>query len=177
MSYALTAASIAALIVTFSYLGALLLDRTHVSTSALPIYLLLSGAGAVAGIAIGGRAADRRPLLTLAVAFVGVLVVSLLLAALARSAPSVAVLVVLLGAFGFDSNPVLNSRVFGLAPGAPTLAPAFNVSAFNVGISAGPWLGGAVLTSGAGFAAIPAVGAALAAFALGLLGVETRMAR
>lgn len=51
------------------------------------------------------------------------------------------VLVLLLGAFGFATNPALNTRVFTLADGAPTLAAATNYSAFNIGITVGPWLG------------------------------------
>jgi MFS transporter, DHA1 family, chloramphenicol resistance protein len=47
---------------------------------------------------------------------------------------------VLLGAFGFATNPALNARVFSLAENAPTLATATNFSAFNVGITMGPWL-------------------------------------
>ncbi|GAA2603584.1 MFS transporter [Actinomadura fulvescens] len=44
---------------------------------------------------------------------------------------------VLLGAFGFATNPALNTRVLALAEGIPTLAAAADVSAFNVGITAG----------------------------------------
>lgn len=177
LSYALTATSIGALLVTFAYLGAMLADTTGLPDDAVPAFLLLYGVGAIAGIAIGGRTADRSPLRTLAIGFGGLLVVSLLLAASARHAVPVAILLVLLGGLGFGTNPVLNSRVFGLAPTAPMLAPAFNVSSFNVGISVGPWLGGLVLSAGGGYAAIPLLGAALATGALLLLALETRTVR
>lgn len=175
LSYALTATSIGALLATFAYLGSMLAETTKIASGAVPIFLLLYGVGAIAGIIIGGRVADRNPLRTLAIGFGGLVVISLLLAVYARHAIPVAILIVLLGAAGFATNPLLNSRVFGLAPAAPMLAPAFNVSAFNVGISVGPWIGGIVLTAGGGYPAAPLVGAVLATTALGLLAIESRI--
>lgn len=42
---------------------------------------------------------------------------------------------------------------------APTLASSLNVSAFNVGITAGPWLGGLALDAGAGYPVVAWIGA------------------
>jgi DHA1 family chloramphenicol resistance protein-like MFS transporter len=176
-SYALTATSIASLLVTFSYLAALLTETTGVPAGWVPGFLLLYGIGSMVGIAVGGHTADRRPLGTLAVGLGGLLLVSLLLGAAGGHAVPVALLLAMLGALGFGTTPVLNSRVFGLAPAAPTLAPAFNVSSFNAGISVGPWLGGLAITAGAGYAVTPVIGAVLAAGALMLLAVEARAGR
>jgi MFS transporter, DHA1 family, chloramphenicol resistance protein len=74
---------------------------------------------------------------------------------------------VLLGGFGFATNPALNARVFSLAGDAPTLATAINFSAFNVGITAGPWLGGLVIDAGADYSALGWIAVATGLTALG----------
>ncbi|GGV97073.1 hypothetical protein GCM10015535_67670 [Streptomyces gelaticus] len=68
-----------------------------------------------------------------------------------RGAAPLAVGVFLFGAAGFVISPALNARVFALADGAPTLAGATNVSAFNLGNTIGPWLGGLTIDAGLGY--------------------------
>jgi MFS transporter, DHA1 family, chloramphenicol resistance protein len=58
--------------------------------------------------------------------------------------------------------------VFALANAAPT-----NFSAFNVGITAGPWLGGLAIGAGAGYPSVAWIGAALGALALGTVALGT----
>lgn len=177
LSYAMTAVSTAALLGVFSYLGAMLVDTTGLDAAWVPAVLLTYGIGALLGIAVGGRAADRRPLGVLAVGFTGLLITSVALALTAAHPIPVVIAVFLLGLAGFGTNPALNSRVFGIAPSAPTLAVAGNTSAFNVGISVGPWLGGIALTAGLGYPAVAWIGACLAVLALLLLTVEARLTR
>jgi DHA1 family chloramphenicol resistance protein-like MFS transporter len=74
----------------------------------------------------------------------------------------------LLGVAVFVAATPLNARVFQLAGPAPTLASAVNASAFNVGNTVGPWLGGVVISAGFGFRMPSAVGAVLIAASLGL---------
>ncbi|WP_327114597.1 hypothetical protein OHB12_34995 [Nocardia sp. NBC_01730] len=74
-----------------------------------------------------------------------------------------------MGAFGLGINPTLNSRVFTLAGDAPPLAGATNISSFNVGITAGPWLGGLAIGAGMGYASVAWIGAALGVAALGTI--------
>jgi DHA1 family chloramphenicol resistance protein-like MFS transporter len=177
LSYAMTAVSTAALLGTFSYLGAMLIDTTGLDADWVPAVLLTYGVGALLGIAVGGRAADRRPLGILAAGFTGLSVTSAALALTAEHAVPVVIFVLLLGLAGFGTNPALNSRVFRIAPAAPTLAVAGNTSAFNIGISVGPWLGGIALTAGLGYPAVAWIGACLAAVTLALLAIETRLSR
>ncbi|GLY72599.1 Cmx/CmrA family chloramphenicol efflux MFS transporter [Actinoallomurus iriomotensis] len=177
LSYAMTAVSTAALLGTFSYLGAMLVDTTGLDAAWVPGVLLVYGIGALLGMAVGGRAADTRPLGVLAAGFTGLLVTSVMLGLAAPHAVAVVILVLLLGLAGFGTNPALNSRVFGIAPAAPTLAVAGNTSAFNIGISVGPWLGGTALTAGLGYPAVAWIGACLAGVALALLAIETTITR
>jgi DHA1 family chloramphenicol resistance protein-like MFS transporter len=74
--------------------------------------------------------------------------------------------IVLLGGAGFAANPALNARVFSLAGDRSTLATATNFSAFNVGITVGPWLGGLAIDAGAGYPALGWIAVAIGAVAL-----------
>ncbi|MEV5648053.1 Cmx/CmrA family chloramphenicol efflux MFS transporter [Nocardia sp. NPDC052254] len=170
--YATTMVATAALLVTFGYLGALLTESTGVRGTWVPVILGIYGLGSLAGIVVGGRTADRHPLRTLAVGISGLVISSLVLALTAQYWPVVVVAVFLLGAFGFGTNPVLNSRVFGLAPDSGTLGAAGNVMSFNVGITVGPWLGGLAIGAGMGYPSVAWIGAVLGLGALGLVALS-----
>lgn len=62
--------------------------------------------------------------------------------------------------------PPLQKRVLDHAHGAPTLASAVNIGAFNLGNALSAWLGGLVIAAGLGYTAPNWVGALLAASAL-----------
>nr|WP_197676206.1 hypothetical protein [Nakamurella panacisegetis] len=76
--------------------------------------------------------------------------------------------IALVGAFGFATVPPLQKRVLDQASGAPTLASAVNIGAFNLGNALAAWLGGLVITAGLGYTAPNWVGALLAVSALAL---------
>ncbi|MFV2214847.1 Cmx/CmrA family chloramphenicol efflux MFS transporter [Actinomadura sp. LOL_016] len=167
LAFAATSLATGALLVTFSYLGAMLTETTGIAESWVPGVLALYGVGALIGITVGGRTADARTVPTLYAGFAGLVVVSAALALVLESAAPTAALVFLLGLFGFATNPALNTRAFGLVDGATTLVAAGNVAAFNVGITAGPWLGGLAIGAGGGYASTAWIGAGLGVLALG----------
>jgi DHA1 family chloramphenicol resistance protein-like MFS transporter len=165
--YGTTALATSGLLVTFGYLGALLTETTGIAEAWVPGVLALYGVGALIGITAGGRTADTRAVPTLYAGFGGLTVVSVLLALTAHSPVPVVALVFLLGFAGFATNPTLNTRAFGMVDGAATLVAAGNVVAFNIGITAGPWLGGLALDAGMDYPATAWIGAGLGAAALG----------
>ncbi|MFJ8952533.1 Cmx/CmrA family chloramphenicol efflux MFS transporter [Streptomyces sp. NPDC102381] len=169
LSYAVTAFTFGAVIVTFSYLASLLTDVTGIRDAWVPVLLALFGAGGLLGLVIGGRTAQVAPLATLGWGLGALAVISGLLAVAAHTAVVVVVLVFALGVAGYVTNPALQSRVFTLAPAAPTLVGATNTAAFNVGNTLAPLLGGLAIDAGLGYASVAWVGAALAA--VGLVGV------
>lgn len=63
------------------------------------------------------------------------------------------------------------------ASGAPTLASAVNIGAFNLGNALSAWLGGIVISAGLGYTAPNWVGAVLAASALVLALVSSTLER
>ncbi|MET9317908.1 Cmx/CmrA family chloramphenicol efflux MFS transporter [Kribbella sp. NPDC003505] len=166
LAFATTALVTATILVVFSYLAPLLTRTTGLPDGAVPAVLALYGLGSFIGITIGGRFADALPFRTLFISITGLILLSAVLA-LAAGVPAAAITVTaLLGGFGFAANPALNARVFGLAGDAPTLATATNFSAFNVGITAGPWLGGLAIDAGAGYPALGWIAVATGALAL-----------
>ncbi|GAA0419134.1 Cmx/CmrA family chloramphenicol efflux MFS transporter [Streptomyces luteireticuli] len=168
LSYAITAFAFGAVIVTFSYLAPVLTDVTGLSEGWVPAVLSLFGVGGLIGMTIGGRVAESHPIRTLVLGLGGLVVASVVLALAARNVTVSVVAVFFLGMAGYVTNPVLQSRVFTVAPGAPTLVGAANTSAFNIGNTLAPLLGGLAIGADWGYASVAWVGATLGV--LGLLG-------
>ncbi|WP_433236373.1 Cmx/CmrA family chloramphenicol efflux MFS transporter [Streptosporangium sp. CA-135522] len=177
LAYGTISLAFGAVIVTFSYLGALLTGTTGLPEAWVPAVLALFGVGSLIGITIGGRVADAHPFATLYAAVTGIVIVSVALALATTNAAAVVVLVFLLGGFGFAINPALNVRVFSLAGEARTLAGATVTSAFNIGITVAPWLGGLALGAGLGYPSVAWTGAALGLAALGAVAVGAALHR
>jgi len=177
VAYATTAATTAAYMGTFGYMGALLLDVSGLPVDWLPAVLSLFGLGAFLGLTIGGRTADRYPFATLVVGIAGLIVVSAAIALLASHMVAVVALVFLLGVMGFVLNPAVWGRVYVIAPDAPTLAGATNSSAFQLGLTLAPLLAGLPISHGYGLSSIGWVGGAIGALALGLAFLDMRMGR
>ncbi|MEV6891861.1 Cmx/CmrA family chloramphenicol efflux MFS transporter [Kribbella sp. NPDC051137] len=167
LAFTTTALVTATILIIFSYLAPLLTQTTHLPAAAVPGVLALYGLGSFVGITAGGRFADALPFHTLFISITGLVALSAVLALTAHVAVLAIAVVVFLGAFGFAANPALNARVFSLAGDAPTLATATNFSAFNVGITAGPWLGALAIDAGAGYPALGWIAVATGLAALG----------
>ncbi|WP_233507363.1 MFS transporter [Spongiactinospora gelatinilytica] len=175
--YAVTLLSTAAYMISYNYLAAFLTGITRIPGIWVPVILTLFGVGAFVGLSIGGRIADRLPTHALLAGALGIAACSVLLAVSARHAAAVVPLVLLLGVAGFVLNPAIYGRVFAIASGAPTLAGATTVSAFQLGISLVPVLAATALDAGAGLIALPWLGAALAVITVGLVLLDRTMSR
>ncbi|WP_407835685.1 MFS transporter [Streptomyces sp. DSM 116496] len=139
--------------------------------------LVLLGLGMVAGNLVGGRFADRAlmPMLYTSLGALAVVLAAFTLTAHTRA--GAAATLFLIGALGFATVPPLQKRVLDQAAGAPTLASAVNIGAFNLGNALAAWLGGLVIAAGLGWTAPNWVGAALAASALALALVSGALER
>ncbi|MGW2680100.1 Cmx/CmrA family chloramphenicol efflux MFS transporter [Streptomyces sp. NPDC001436] len=168
LAVAVTALAAGGVFCAFSYLSPLLTDVAGLGSAAVPWVLALFGVGALAGTTVGGRIADGR---LFGVMIWGITASTAFLTALALLA-SVQVAAValsfLLGVSAFFTAPALNARMFNVAGAAPTLAGATTTAAFNLGNTGGPWLGGAVIDAGRGFAATAWAGAAMTVTAIAL---------
>jgi DHA1 family chloramphenicol resistance protein-like MFS transporter len=177
LAYGVTALTTGALLATFSYLSPLLTGVTGIDEPWVPAVLALYGAGSLIGITIGGRIGDARPFPLLFTGVVGLVLTSAALALSAEVAVLAIPLIFLLGAFGFGTNPALNARPFALAKNAPTLAAAFNVAAFNVGITVGPWVGGLMISADLGYASVAWTGVAIGVVALAAAALSAALER
>ncbi|WP_218030707.1 MFS transporter [Streptomyces rubrogriseus] len=155
----------------YSYVAPLLTDRAGLAAAAVPLAMLGFGAGALAGTALGGRRGDGKPYGTLVPATAVTAAVLAALTLWATSSVVAVVLVVLLGAAGFATNPVVVGEVVRVAGAGRALPMALATSAFQVGIALGPWAGGAALTSTLNTQGPPLAGTALALLALVPLGL------
>ncbi len=72
------------------------------------------------------------------------------------------VLILLFPAFSLAMIPGLQSRIIGLAGGAPNVAAASIQAAFNVSNSLGAWLGGMAIAGGLGYNSPNLIAAGLA---------------
>lgn len=157
-----------AVMACFSYLAPMITDVAELAPGMVPVALALFGIGSLIGVQLGGRLADAYPWHTL-YAGLGAILLALLALALGGSVAPVALAAILaLGIAAFAGAAAANGRLFTVAAEAPRLAGAVSASAFNVGATLGPWLGGLTITAGWGYRSPAAIGIGLVAIALGL---------
>ncbi|MFI0242918.1 MFS transporter [Streptomyces sp. NPDC016845] len=155
----------------YSYVAPLLTDRAGLAEAAVPLSMLGFGAGALVGTTLGGRRGDSKPYGTLIPATAATAAVLAAITLWATNSVVAVVLVVLLGAAGFATNPVVVGEVVGVAGAGRALPMALATSAFQVGIALGSWIGGAALTSALDLQGPPLTGMVLALLALVPLGL------
>lgn len=157
-----------AMFALYTYVAPVLTELTQASPGFVALALVLIGVGFTLGNSLGGRLADwsldGATLLILATLALTMAVLPLLL----TTQMGAAIGLVVWGAAAFGIVPPVQMRVMQAAAQAPSLASSVNVGAFNLGNALGAALGGLVISQGWGYAAVPWVGAALAASGLGL---------
>ena len=164
---ALTVVGSSAMFTVFTYIAPILSTQTHASTGFITAMLVLYGVGLTLGNMWGGKAADRSIDRTLIASLSALILVLLAFTVLMRWPLPAAVAILIWGIASFAIVPPLQMRVMEAAKGAPNLASAVNIGAFNLGNAIGAAVGGAVISAGLGYPAISLAGAAMAA--LGLL--------
>jgi MFS transporter, DHA1 family, inner membrane transport protein len=152
----------------YSYITPTLTEVSHFTLSAVPVVLVVWGAGMVAGNIVGGWLADSAQIPAIFAMLIWNVACLALFALLAHHSWAVVVVLFLLGN-GFALVPALQARLMDVAHEAQTLAASLNHSAFNLSNAIGASLGGVAIASGAGWAATGWVGATLAAGGLGLM--------
>ncbi|GAA1736542.1 Cmx/CmrA family chloramphenicol efflux MFS transporter [Aeromicrobium alkaliterrae] len=165
------------MVATFSYLSPLLTDVSGVASSAVPLVLLAFGLGSYAGITVGGRYADRDPLLNVVVSLVATTIALAVVWLAAPSAVAVVPAVVVWGFATFTVASAINARVFQHGDQAPNLVAGVNVAAFNIGNALGPWFGGLVITAGLGYRALLPLSMSLAVVGLLVAAASWRLER
>ncbi|KQV58071.1 MULTISPECIES: MFS transporter [unclassified Duganella] len=158
-----------AMFALYTYVAPILAEITHATPGFVAFALVLIGVGFTLGNSLGGRLADwsldGATKLILAALAVTMAVLPLVM----TTELGAAIGLVVWGAAAFGIVPPVQMRVMQAAAQAPGLASSVNVGAFNLGNALGAALGGVVIGQGLGYAAVPLVGAALAAGGLALV--------
>ncbi|MFI7694569.1 MFS transporter [Nonomuraea sp. NPDC049655] len=168
LAMAMTVLGFGGVFAAITYVAPMMTQVAGYSADAVTWLLVLFGAGMFLGNLLGGRFADRALMPLLYTTLGGLAVVLALFTLTAHDKVAAAAGIFLVGALGFATVPPLQKRVLDQAHGAPTLASAVNIGAFNLGNALAAWLGGLVIAAGLGYTAPNWVGALLAAAALAL---------
>ncbi len=171
-----TSVVVTGFLLAYTYITPFLLDVSGFSASALGPLLFVSGISGVIGTFAVGALFDKRPWSTMIVPL-GLLSVGLVgLYLLGEAKPAAIALVGLIG-LGFGAlPPALQARTLQVAPGSTDMASAAISTAFNIGIAAGSFVGG-LLISSVGVRSVALVGGLLAATALIIMLSDARVSR
>ncbi|MFI9589384.1 MFS transporter [Nonomuraea sp. NPDC052265] len=166
LALAMTVFGFAPVFAVITFIAPIMTGVGGFSSGAVPVVMALFGVGMVVGNLIGGRLADRAvmPAIYGSVALLTLLAV--VVALVSASQVAFVVTITLFGVAAFATVSPLQTRVLDAASGAPTLASAANIGAFNLGNAIGSFAAGLTIDAGLGYTA-PAWTAAL----LGLLGL------
>jgi DHA1 family inner membrane transport protein len=126
------------------------LDRT-------PLYLVISGIGAIIGIYAGGRAADWKLMPSMMTILLAQACASVLLTLAMPLALPMAIGMFISNATFWALNAPVQSRILGAARAAPHLASTLVSTAYNIGIGGGAWIGGLWINDGFGYQSLPVV--------------------
>jgi DHA1 family inner membrane transport protein len=177
LALAMTALGFAGVFASFTYIAPMMTNVAGFSTGAVTWLLVLFGGGLFVGNLVGGRAADRKLMPSLYVILSLLAVVLVVFVFTAHAQLPAAITIAVFGAAGFATVAPLQARVMSKAAGAPALASAANIAAFNLGNAAGAWLGGLAIEHGLGYTSPNWIGAALAASGLVVAIISGRLDR
>ncbi|MGW1671084.1 MFS transporter [Streptomyces sp. NPDC002324] len=177
LAMAMTVLGFGGVFAAITYIAPMMTHVAGFADSSVTWLLVLFGLGMVGGNLVGGKYADRALMPMLYVSLGALAVVLALFSVTAHDKIAAAVTITLVGALGFATVPPLQKRVLDQAHGAPTLASAVNIGAFNLGNALSAWLGGLVIDAGLGYTAPSWVGAVLAGSALVLAFIASKLER
>lgn len=175
LAMAMTVLGFGGVFAAITYIAPMMRHVAGFADGSVTWLLVLFGLGMVGGNLIGGKYADRALMPMLYVSLGALAVVLALFTLTAHHKILAAVTIVLIGGLGFATVPPLQKRVLDQAHGAPTLASAMNIGAFNLGNALAAWLGGLVIAAGLGYTAPNWAGAVLAGGALVLAFVSAAL--
>jgi DHA1 family inner membrane transport protein len=166
LALAMTVFGFAPVFAVITFIAPIMTGVGGFSPGAVPVVMALFGVGLVVGNLIGGRLADRAVMPAI-YGSVGLLtLLAVVVALVSGNQIAFVIAITLFGVVAFATVPPLQTRVLDAAAGAPTLASAANIGAFNLGNAIGSFAAGLTIDAGLGYTA-PAWTAAL----LGLLGL------
>jgi len=166
MTLAVSLLTLTAQYLVFTYIRPYVDATGGFDATVVAALLLLYGGVGIAGNLAGGALVDRYGAARTILACVGgMLAVYLGLGLLMRTLPGAVLALVVWALVSWGYAPAVNQRLASEARGAPELALALNLAAFNAGIAIGSAAGAITIAIG-GPLALPAAGAVVLAGAL-----------
>jgi MFS transporter, DHA1 family, inner membrane transport protein len=177
LALAMTVFGFAPVFAVITFIAPMMTGVGGFSPSAVPVVMALFGVGLVVGNLVGGKLADRAvmPSIYGSVALLTLLAVAVAL--LSGSQPAFVITITLFGIAAFATVPPLQTRVLDAAAGAPTLASAANIGAFNLGNAIGSFAAGLTIEAGLGYTAPAWMAAVLGMVGLAVAGLAGSRAR
>ncbi|MGW0517425.1 MFS transporter [Crossiella sp. NPDC003009] len=161
LALAMTALGFGGVFASFTYIAPMMTQVAGFAPGTVTWLLVLFGVGLFAGNLLGGRAADRALMPSLYLILAVLAAVLFTFTFTAHSQLGSVLTIALFGIAGFATVAPLQMRVLTKAAGAPALASAANVAAFNLGNAGGAWLGGLAIDHGLGYTAPNWIGGTL----------------
>lgn len=147
----ITALGYGGIFVVYTYISPVLKEFMGYSDSAIVLILVIYGVMVAIGNTIGGRLSNNRPLRAVFFVFILTAFNMLLILAFLNFHLLGLFAVLLMGLFSFMNVAGLQLLAVQLAekyvPNAIAMASALNISAFNIGIALGSYIGGRVITT------------------------------
>ncbi|WP_206614346.1 MFS transporter [Chitinophaga barathri] len=169
---AITAFGYGGTFVVFTYLASLLEHITGFSAASVSLLLLVYGVAIALGNLWGGKVSNHNPAKVLIRMFIAQAAALALFTLTANYQVPAVVTLCLIGGLSFATVPGLQLYVVQLAqkylPGTEGIASSLNISAFNLGIAIGAYVGGMVVDSPLGLVSTPWVGALFVLLGVGL---------
>jgi DHA1 family inner membrane transport protein len=158
LSYLLIVLAMVGTLAFATYQVPAMIEVTSIPQYQTPLYLLISGVGAILGIYAGARAADWRLMPSMvAILLAQSGVATLLVLAMPRAA-TMAIAMFFSSVIAWALNAPVQSRILNAARAAPHLASTLISTAYNIGIAGGAWVGGLWIDKGLGYQSLPAIG-------------------
>ncbi|NUR87526.1 MAG: MFS transporter, partial [Nonomuraea sp.] len=177
LALAMTVFGFAPVFAIITFISPIMTGVAGFSAGAVPVVMVLFGVGMVIGNLLGGRFADRAVMPSIYGSVAALTLVALVLALLARNQIAFVVLITLFGVAAMATATPLQTRVLDAASGAPVLASAANIGAFNLGNALGSFLAGLTIQAGFGYTAPAWTSVLLGVVGLGVAGLAGWQAR
>ena len=152
--------------VVWTYIAPILREATGLSPDAMTAVLFVYGVGLTLGNHVMGRMSDKSLSLSL-YGTLGALVALMAIFAFAMTNFwATSITISLLGFAAFGTIPPLQIGIMKAAEGAPNLASALNIAAFNLGNAGGAWIGSRLIDHQFSYPSLALTGALISSLGL-----------
>lgn len=169
----ITALAYGSTFVVYTFISPLLAN-VGFSQSTITVTLFIYGVMVAIGNTIGGKLTNLKPLSNLRKIIAGQVIIFVIIALVVNSQLLLLLTVIAMGLFAFMNVPGLQLAVLDRAstftPNSIDLATALNISAFNLGIAGGSFIGGIIYATN-NLASLGYVAAVLAIIAIILISI------